>query len=152
MDASLAEALVRIALDRSNIVDGRSRSVLDRPAIGLVVEPRLEELLDLTATAGAFEPPRHFAILDHDQGRQVLDREAFDELGMLVAVDSLHRERPMVLPPLQHLSEEGLNPSRRSRGRQEEEAECRSVGTSTSPAPAVPDLLTRRGHRDRASS
>jgi hypothetical protein len=41
----------------------------------------------------------------------VLDREAFDELGMLVAVDSLHRERPMVLPPLQDLSEEGLNPS-----------------------------------------
>jgi hypothetical protein len=76
-----------------------------------VGEPRLEELLDLTATAGAFEPPRHFAILDHDQGRHVLDREASDELGMLVAVDSLHRERPMVLPPLQDLSEEGLNPS-----------------------------------------
>jgi hypothetical protein len=70
-----------------------------------------EELLDLAATAGAFEPPRHFAILDHDQGRHVLDREAFDELGMLVAVDPPHRERPMVLPPLQHLSEEGLNPS-----------------------------------------
>jgi hypothetical protein len=111
MDASLSEALVRIALDRSNIVDRRSRSVLDRPATGLVVEPRLEELLDLTATAGAFEPPRHFAILDHDQGRHVLDREAFDELGMLVAVDPPHRENPMVLPPLQHLSEEGLNPS-----------------------------------------
>jgi len=75
------------------------------------IEPRLKELLDLSATAGAFEPPRHFAILDHDQGRYVLDREAFDELGMLVAVDSLHRERSMVLPPLQHLSEEGLNPS-----------------------------------------
>ena len=61
--------------------------------------------------AGAFKPPRHFAILDHDQGRHVLNREASDELGMLVAVDSLHGERPMVLPPLQDLSEEGLNPS-----------------------------------------
>src|SRR5437899_12853876 len=100
MDASLAEALVRIALDRSNIVDRRSRSVLDRPSIGLVVEPRLEELLDLPATAGAFEPPRHFAILHHEQVRHELDRGVFDVLGMLVTVNSLHRSRPFVLPTL----------------------------------------------------
>jgi hypothetical protein len=54
----------------------------------LVVEPRLEELLDLTATAGAFEPPRDFAILDHNLGRRVFDCEAFD--GVLAPAGGQH--------------------------------------------------------------
>jgi hypothetical protein len=53
------------------------------------VEPRLEQLLDLAAPAGAFEPPQNTAALDHDQSRYLRDRVAFDELGMFVAVDPL---------------------------------------------------------------
>jgi hypothetical protein len=59
------------------------------PRSGSAVEPRLEQLLDLAAPAGAFEPPQNTTALAHDQSRHLRDRVAFDVLGMFVAVDPL---------------------------------------------------------------
>ena len=77
-----------------------------------------------------------------DQGRDRLDPEPLDEIGLLIGVDVKDRESLMVRAPLEDLRDEPLDPAAASGSRRVEEEETRFAG----------ELFGRRRarHRQRA--
>ena len=85
-----------------------------------LAKPGSEELLDLPAPARHLETSCNTAALKHEEGGDRRDAEALDEVRPLLRVDAIERERLVVLPPLEHLRDEALDPTAAPGRRREE--------------------------------
>ena len=72
-------------------------------------EPGREERLDLPAAARFLELRPDLLRLDDDERGQLDDAEALGEVGPLLVVDAVERERPVVAAALEDLREEALD-------------------------------------------
>src|SRR4051794_28966247 len=84
-----------------------SRCASSRPS----VEPGAERIPDAPDAHAALDLAHHAALFEHHDCGQILDLEVLGELRRLVDIDPSTREYVVVLPLLQHLIEEGLDPT-----------------------------------------
>src|SRR5919201_2260163 len=111
------------------ISNGRGCTRMQRnSAYPRLPEPGSEQLLDVAAAARGLEPALHALVLDDHDGRHLADAEALGQFGVLVDVDVVELERPVVAPPLQHLREVPLDATRAAGVPRVEEHEAGAIG------------------------
>ena len=91
-------------------------------------KPGRKELLDVAAAAWAFQAGADDLVLDDDERRKRLDREALEQVGSRILLDAVELERLVVAAPLEHLREESLDTSTVARNTRMEEHEPRLRG------------------------
>src|SRR4051812_2674976 len=68
--------------------------------LGALVQPGRERGLDLSAAAGISEAHANSLVIDHEQGRKMVNGEALGELRAKVGVDALQAEGVVVVAAL----------------------------------------------------
>jgi hypothetical protein len=91
----------------------------------LLAQPWCEQELDLGTAVRLLEPTSDPFSVDHDDRRQLFDREAPNELGPLFCLYAVQDEGVVVSSRLEHLREKGLHSAAPSRGFRVEEDELR---------------------------
>jgi hypothetical protein len=95
-----------------------------------LVQPGLEQLLDLAAAPRRREPGPDAPVRDHEERRERVDAEPVGEVGPLIDRNAHEIERLVVPSALEHLGDVGFGASAPSRVGREEEEELRLDGAA----------------------
>lgn len=90
-----------------------------------LVQPGGEEAFDVLTVARIHDSGAHRLALDNDERGEFVNSEALDEIGPAGLVHTMHLEGVVVVPTLEGLRQEPVNPSAAARQRRMEQYEDR---------------------------